>query len=287
MAKTAFRIRDAAGIAVRRIIVWVSGAESDLATASPSITAGTGVPATAEAEGSLFLRTDGGSNTTIYQRQGAAWEAVPTAAGADAIADTNTYYTTDTIDGAVDAIGVQIGGLTDTTFGFAEDNVLADNDAIYAALDKLDLKWGDLAATATGEGAALVGVEDAAALLTATTVEAALAEIVKYETVLLADPGTGVAIPVTRSATVPITTAAAETNTLAIPTFLGQRLILVCDVWAVGDRVVTVASAVNVTGNNTLTFGIARDAIELKAIQLAGVLAWEVVWNNGVALSTV
>ena len=32
-------------------------------------------------------------------------------------------------------------------------------------------------------------------------------------------------------------------------------------------------------------FADARDAIELKAIQLAGVLAWEVVWNNNVALS--
>ena len=34
-----------------------------------------------------------------------------------------------------------------------------------------------------------------------------------------------------------------------------------------------------------MTFGVARDCIELKAIQLAGVLAWEVAWNNGVALS--
>jgi hypothetical protein len=108
---------------------------------------------------------------------------------------------------------------------------------------------------------------------------------VQLATNTITDPGTGAAIPVTASGVVAITTAAAETNTLAIPTFLGQRLVLVCDVYAVGDRVVTAASAINVAGNTIMTFGAARDAIELVAIQLAGVLAWEVSWNNNVALS--
>ncbi len=108
---------------------------------------------------------------------------------------------------------------------------------------------------------------------------------VQLATNTITDPGTGAAIPVSASGVVAITTAAAETNTLAIPTFLGQRLVLVCDVYAVGDRVVTAASAINVAGNTIMTFGAARDAIELVAIQLAGVLAWEVSWNNNVALS--
>ena len=103
----------------------------------------------------------------------------------------------------------------------------------------------------------------------------------------VADPGTGVAIPVTTSAHIAITTAATETNTLAIPTFIGQKMILVCDVYAGGDRVVTSAGAVNQTGNNTLTFGAAADFIVLEAAQVAGALLWRVTHNDGVGLTTV
>lgn len=103
----------------------------------------------------------------------------------------------------------------------------------------------------------------------------------------IADPGDGQAIPVTASGSVAITTAAAETNTMAIPTFVGQQISLICDVYAVGDRVVTVASTVNQTGNNTLTFGAAADMIVLTAMQVAGVLVWRATANDGVALSTV
>jgi|DEB0MinimDraft_3_1074331.scaffolds.fasta_scaffold00047_19 hypothetical protein len=102
----------------------------------------------------------------------------------------------------------------------------------------------------------------------------------------VADPGDAAAIPVNRSGTVAIATGAGgETNTLAIPGFLGQRLILTMDVDGGGDRVITAASAINATGNTVMTFGDARDTIELVAIQLAGVLAWEVAFNSGVALS--
>jgi len=101
------------------------------------------------------------------------------------------------------------------------------------------------------------------------------------------DPGDGEAIPVTyMHASIAITTAAAETNTLAIPTVVGQTLHLYCDTYAVGDRVITAASGVNQTGNNTLTFGAARDAIKLEAITVGGALAWNVVYNDGVGLST-
>lgn len=103
----------------------------------------------------------------------------------------------------------------------------------------------------------------------------------------ISDPGDGQAIPVTASGSIAITTAAAETNTMAIPTFVGQQISLICDVYAVGDRVITVAAAVNQTGNNTLTFGAAADMIVLTAMQVAGALVWRVTANDGVALSTV
>ncbi len=143
----------------------------------------------------------------------------------------------------------------------------------------------DLASTANAKGASLVGVEDSAGLLTATTVEAALAELVKEIPLTLADPGTGVAIPVTRSATVNIVTAAAETNTLAIPTFVGQVLVLNMDTRSVGDRVVTSAQSINQAGNTIMTFGAARDCITLRGVKVGGALRWTVMGNDGVALS--
>lgn len=142
-----------------------------------------------------------------------------------------------------------------------------------------------LASTANALGASLVGIEDALGLLTATGVESALAELVKYVPVNLADPGTGVAIPVTRSANIAVTTAAAETNTLAIPTFVGQRLILSLDVRAVGNRVITSAQRINTAGNTVITLDTAGDAIVLEAIRIAGVLRWQVVSNDGATLT--
>ncbi len=103
----------------------------------------------------------------------------------------------------------------------------------------------------------------------------------------IADPGDAAAIPVTASGIVKITTAAAETNTLAIPTFEGQLLALMCEVYAVGDRVVTVASAVNQTGNNTITLGAAQDFIVLIAVAIGATLYWRVYSNDGAGLSTV
>lgn len=143
----------------------------------------------------------------------------------------------------------------------------------------------DLASVVNAKGASLVGVEDAATVLAATNVEAALAEIAKYIPIALADPGTGVAIPVTRSANIAITTAAAETNTLAIPTFVGQKLILTLDVRAVGDRVITSAQRVNQAGHTTITLNTAGDTVILEAITIAGALRWQVVLNEGATVA--
>lgn len=93
------------------------------------------------------------------------------------ISDASAYYTGTQVEAALDELEAQIGGATSTTYDFTEGNVVADNDSIYPALDKLDLKWGDLASTALNEGASLVGVHDANANFTATTVEGVLAEI--------------------------------------------------------------------------------------------------------------
>lgn len=72
----ALRIKNAAGRAFRKIIVWVSGDEADVAS-SPTITAGSGVPSsTDEPRGSFYLRTDGTAGATAYTYNGSSWDAL-------------------------------------------------------------------------------------------------------------------------------------------------------------------------------------------------------------------
>lgn len=93
------------------------------------------------------------------------------------VEDASSYYTGTDLETVLNEIVSQLGGTTSTTFNFTENNVLADNDFIYPALEKLDLKFGDLASNANGEGASLIGIEDSAGNYTATDVEGALAEV--------------------------------------------------------------------------------------------------------------
>ena len=74
MAKGPLRFADSAGVAIRKITVWLSGAETGIAT-SPTITSGAGVPASTEADGSVYLRTDGAADTTVYVMLSTVWTA--------------------------------------------------------------------------------------------------------------------------------------------------------------------------------------------------------------------
>ena len=102
----------------------------------------------------------------------------------------------------------------------------------------------------------------------------------------IADPGNAAAIPVTASGRVAIVTAGAETRTLAVPTIVGQRLLIYMKTDG-GDAVITVAAAINATGNNTITLNDAGDAIELVAVENGSDKRWVVVFNSGCTLSTV
>ncbi len=106
---------------------------------------------------------------------------------------------------------------------------------------------------------------------------------------LLTDRGlvaAGAAVPVNVSGQYQIATAAAETNTMAIPATTGLLVSLYCTVHAVGDRVITVDSAINQAGNKVMTFGAVGDWIMLQSITTTGgTLAWRVMSNDGVALS--
>ena len=104
--------------------------------------------------------------------------------------------------------------------------------------------------------------------------------------ILIADPGDGEAIPVTQSGVCAITTEGAETRTLADPNSLGIRLTITLDVDG-GNCVVTAASAINVTGNNTITLADAGDTLDLVATQVGGAKVWRVSGNDGAPLTTV
>jgi len=105
-------------------------------------------------------------------------------------------------------------------------------------------------------------------------------------TAAIADPGNAGAIPVTASGHCEIVTAGAETRTLAAPTFNGQELLLSMKTDG-GDAVITCATTVNQTGNNTITLNDAGDAVRLVAKQNGANLRWSVVSNDGATLATV
>lgn len=92
------------------------------------------------------------------------------------------------------------------------------------------------------------------------------------------------AIPVSSQGTVRLTTAGAETRTLAAPTWAGQTLSIYFQTDG-GDCVVTAAAAINQAGNTVMTFADAGDCITLVGVHNGSVYVWRVLANDGVALS--
>jgi predicted RecA/RadA family phage recombinase len=148
-------------------------------------------------------------------------------------------------------------------------------------------------ATTTAGGNTFIGFAQAAAGATDETVRvlwsgpvALINTVHNALTADLADPGAAGAIPVTDSGHCDLVTAGAETRTLAAPTYLGQ-LLLVSLKTDGGNCVITCATTVNQTGNNTITLDDAGDAILLVAKANGSNKRWSVVSNDGCTLSTV
>jgi len=153
------------------------------------------------------------------------------------------------------------------------------------------VKQADVAAhiadVSGAHAASAISLADSGNLTASSTVEAVVAELLVKAPVAIADPGDGGAIPVSRSGSVAITTTGVDdTRTLAIPALAGIELVLSLAVDA-GDAVITVASAINQAGNNTITMNDAGDTVILKAVQIGAALAWRVAANDGASLSTV
>ena len=101
----------------------------------------------------------------------------------------------------------------------------------------------------------------------------------------IADPGDAGAISVATSGSVPLVTAGGETRTIADPTFAGQVLNLSLKTDG-GNCVITTASPMNQTGNNTLTGADVGDHIILIGSNDGSDIEWRLLANDGWALST-
>jgi hypothetical protein len=103
---------------------------------------------------------------------------------------------------------------------------------------------------------------------------------------LIVDPGNAGAISVLNDGVCALTTGgSAQTRTVAIPSFVGQRLTLCLDTDGGGDVAVTFASDIDQSGNNVWTAGDAGDTLELVGATIGGTRAWRMIANLGGALS--
>jgi hypothetical protein len=199
----------------------------------------------------IAYRLDSTAGAIQYETPdyGVTWTVAGT--GSTAIADTATFYGTDTISGATDELAAALGGTSSTVRAYTTNYCVTDNQSFLASVEALDTRLARDVGTKT-----------------------------------IADPGTGAAIPVTHSVNIALTIAAgAETNTLAAPTYRGQTMAIIADTAGGGSRAITSAVSINQATNTIMTFGALRDFIKLEGVYASGTLKWQVVANDGVALS--
>lgn len=100
----------------------------------------------------------------------------------------------------------------------------------------------------------------------------------------LSDPGDGGAIPVGHFGNCAMSALVGATRSLASPSFAGQILCLSVAISG-GTITVTASGAINKAGNTVMTFNAPEDSITLIGANVAGVVRWRVLANDGVALS--
>ena len=118
-----------------------------------------------------------------------------------------------------------------------------------------------------------------------TVTSATAISILGQFTGLIADPGASGAVPVTASGYCNLVTAAAETRTLAAPTFQGQVIVL-CGKTTTGSNTCAVTVSNSFDGSHTIaTFGTAGESIGLIATISGSTLQWALLFNRGTSLS--
>ncbi|MEN6375333.1 MAG: hypothetical protein ABFD75_11225 [Smithella sp.] len=221
-----------------------------------------------------------GAQTAVVKRRGLIKMTFATAISIANVGDNVFLVDDDTVDLTANVTNKIFCGIIaeyiDTTHAWVD---------IEPAIKQADVAT-HIADASAAHSASAISIADAGGFTAETTVEGAFQEIYPKAPVAIADPGAAGAIPVTKSGSVAITTAAAETRTIAIPGRAGITLAVSLDVDG-GDCTITVAAPINQTGNNTVVLGDAGDTIVLTAVQKAGALVWRVLVNDGCTLSTV
>jgi hypothetical protein len=223
-----------------------------------------------------------GDIKAVFEREGLHLVNLETALAQANIGDQVYLVDDQTVDLAANVThnifcGVLVELVT-TTLGYID---------ITPAVKQTDVA-SHLADASGAHDASAIDIADTGGFTATTEVEAALQEIFAHVPALIADPGDGEAIPVTRAGTCALTTteAGGETRTLAIPAKAGQRLSISLAVDG-GDAVITAAAAINQAGNNTITLNDAGDYILLEGVKVGAGLVWRVTENDGCTLSTV
>jgi len=190
------------------------------------------------------------------------------------------------------AVNTSLANAENTFIYQGKVNLPKTNPLVISALDAV---YWDAAASEvnkTSGGNTSCGFCAEAALSADTTVtfmlmpNVAILDLAHSTSNSITDPGQAGAIAVTASGAVQIVTTGAQTRTLAAPSFIGQ-ILEICFKTDGGDCVITCATTVNQTGNNTITLNDAGDCVLLLAKQNGANIRWSVVSNDGASLSTV
>ena len=151
---------------------------------------------------------------------------------------------------------------------------------VSATYRKAQAFINSLSSAVSGVGASFVGVADAGGYFTGTTLESVLAELGILTSKIITDPGNGGAIPVTRSGCVALVTTAAQTRTLAAPTFVNQQLCLYFKTDG-GDCVITVSGGIDLVSHTTITLTTVDDFVYLVGAYNGTALRWRLAATNG------
>lgn len=108
---TALNVGQRFGSALAAVGFIVRALRSDDPAAAPTISSGSGAPSAAEPDGSLYLRTGGAADTTLYIRASGAWVALEGAGGASTV---TTLTATTTVLAAATELTIASGAVTVT-----------------------------------------------------------------------------------------------------------------------------------------------------------------------------
>lgn len=138
MAKGPFRLKDEAGVALRKITLY-DGDERDIGGAgAPTVTFGSGAPSASEPQGSIYLRVNGAAGTGVYTATSGAgaWSALGAALtniGDDTLL---TFGADGDISIEYDENGTDDLRIANTPGGSDADIVVADDLLVFLGTDK-------------------------------------------------------------------------------------------------------------------------------------------------------